>query len=201
MKKASTPRNKVETFGANAGMGRIGLEVRVLRRRRKMTIEQVSAATGLNRGYLSRLERGEKAPSIASVVKLAQALDVPVSTLFGESLDDSLIHVVKASTHSAVNTKLSDDEYVFVPLSRSGKTGLIESFIMYPPPQFGNDGLVAHAGDEAFFVLSGKVQVRFNGRDVDLDAGDFLEFPGNLPHQVRRLGRPKAAVLITISRN
>ena len=106
MKKVSTPRTKIETFGNNAGMGRIGLEVRVLRRRRKMTIEQMSQATGLNRGYLSRLERGEKAPSIASVVKLAQALDVPVSTLFGESLDDSLIHVVKASTQSAASTKL-----------------------------------------------------------------------------------------------
>jgi transcriptional regulator with XRE-family HTH domain len=193
--------NVSEKFGNKAGMGRIGLEVRVLRRRRKMTIEQVSLAAGLNKGYLSRLERGEKAPSIASVVKLAQALDVPVSALFGETLDDSLIHLVKSSAQAAAKARNADDTYVFVPLSRSGKSGPMESFIMYPPPQFGDDGLVTHAGDEAFFVLSGKVQVRFNGRDVDMEAGDFLEFPGNLPHQVRRLGRRQSAVLITISRD
>lgn len=173
----------------------------MLRRQREMTIEQLSSATGLSRGYLSRLERGEKAPSIASVVKLAEALEVPVSTLFGETFDDSLIHVVKAASQSAAaKDNVSEDGYTFVPLSRAGRNGLMESFIMYPQPNFRDRGQVTHAGDEAFFVLSGKVQVRFNGRDVDLTAGDFLEFPGNLPHQVRRVGRNKAAVLITISR-
>jgi transcriptional regulator with XRE-family HTH domain len=174
-----------------------GLSVKAMRTARTMTLEQLAGLTGLNKGYLSRLERNEKAPSIATVLKIAQALSVPLSTLFGEAVDEASIHLVRAAARPNVNEGQADG-YVFAPLSRaSGST--TDAFLMYPPAEFGADGRVEHGGSEIFFVLDGTIEVQFADRTVGLREGDFLQFPGHLAHQVRRLSK-RASALVIVSR-
>ena len=54
----------------------IGRRLRALRERRRITIAQLSATTGLSKGFLSRVERDITSPSVASLMALCQALDV-----------------------------------------------------------------------------------------------------------------------------
>lgn len=175
-----------------------GLSVKAMRSARKMTLEQLASLTGLNKGHLSRLERSEKAPSIATVLKIAQAFSVPVSALFGEAVDEASIHVVRAAARTNVNEGGSA-EYVFAPLSRASVSSNVEAFLMYPPSEFGSDGRVEHGGSEIFFVIEGKIEVQFADRTVGLREGDFLQFPGYLPHQVRKLSK-RASALVIVTR-
>lgn len=164
-----------------------------------MTLDQLAAATGLNKGFLSRIENDAKAPSIATVVKLSRALDVPVALLFGEQVADAEIHLVRAGKHAPAPSEPAGG-YAFVPLSPPGEARRSEAFLMYPPQRFADTGHSEHSGEESLYVIEGRIEVKFADRSVAMATGDFLQFPGHLIHQVRRVGG-QASVLIVISRD
>lgn len=62
----------------------IGKNIRRLRKDRSLTLKQVSRRTGLSVSLLSQIERAESSASVSSLFKLARALDVKLTTLFGD---------------------------------------------------------------------------------------------------------------------
>src|ERR687889_34072 len=61
---------------------KVGARVRSLRRERGLTIEQLAAATGLTKGFISQLERDRTAPSLSSIARICDALGVRLSHIF-----------------------------------------------------------------------------------------------------------------------
>ena len=62
----------------------IGQTIRNLRKSNSLTLKQLSRRTNLSVSLLSQIERAESAASIASLYKVASALDVPLTELFGD---------------------------------------------------------------------------------------------------------------------
>src|SRR5688500_16701759 len=60
----------------------IGSRIRAARQSQRLTIEQVADATGLTKGFLSRVERDLTSPSVASLVTLCQVLSISIGDLF-----------------------------------------------------------------------------------------------------------------------
>ncbi len=58
-----------------------GEAIRELRREQGITQEALASKSGLNRGYFGAVERGERNVSLANILKIATALDVPASTI------------------------------------------------------------------------------------------------------------------------
>ena len=56
-------------------------KIKQLRLKRKITIQDLSAETGLTPGYLSKIENSEKPPPIPTLVKIAYALNVHIIKL------------------------------------------------------------------------------------------------------------------------
>ncbi|WP_375458929.1 helix-turn-helix domain-containing protein [uncultured Enterovirga sp.] len=173
-------------------------EIRAARKARGWTLSDLSAAVKLDKGYLSKVERGLKAPSVSTLLNLARALDVPVAQLFGAEVDESAIHVSRGETRRAPADRA--DGYRLEALTTGkGRSGL-EGFLVYPPPVFSDEFRAEHDGEELLFVVGGEVEVRFADRVVALREGDALQFPGRLQHQVRRTTNV-ACVLITVTRS
>ncbi len=63
--------------------------IKTLRMQRKMTLEKLAELTDLTKGYLSKVERSEKAPPYSTLNKIAFALEVDAAFLLGERLDRS----------------------------------------------------------------------------------------------------------------
>ncbi len=59
-----------------------GQRLREIRERKQLSQEKLAALAGLNRTYISKIERGERNISVETVAKLAQALDIPIDQLF-----------------------------------------------------------------------------------------------------------------------
>jgi transcriptional regulator with XRE-family HTH domain len=59
-----------------------GRRVRVLRKRKGMTQEQLAEVADISVDFLSLMERGVNAPSFATLERLADALGIPVKELF-----------------------------------------------------------------------------------------------------------------------
>src|SRR5215204_2069828 len=63
--------------------GQLGGRVRRLRRRRGLTLEELAEISGVSRAMISKLERGEKNPTLVVAAKLAEGLGVTLSRLAG----------------------------------------------------------------------------------------------------------------------
>ena len=178
---------------------RVAAHIKAARTKRGHTLDRLAAETGLDKGYLSRVERGHKSPSIATVLKISRALDVSVAQLLGEVLDDDAIQVTRADERVGLTVSKRQSKSDFEGLTRViGRHGL-EAFIMYPSGEFSADGKVDHHGEELLFVLEGRSEVRFADRTITLDTGDCVQFAGHLEHEVRRVSA-KASALIAVSR-
>jgi transcriptional regulator with XRE-family HTH domain len=173
----------------------IGKRVRSIRRRAGVTLEQLAGQTGLNKGYLSRIESGEKSPSIATLLKLGNALNVPVSQLFGEEVDDGDIHIFRGRRTGA--RKFSRGPAI-ISLSGITPSANLKAFLIRPSDKFEEEKRAEHSGTEGAFVIEGSVELQFSDRVVALNQGDYVQFPGHLTHQVRRTS-PHAMMLIVVS--
>src|ERR671913_744786 len=69
------------TMVAAVASGRLGGRVRELRRRRGLTLEELAERSGVSRAMISKLERGEKNPTLVVAAKLADGLGVTLSQL------------------------------------------------------------------------------------------------------------------------
>lgn len=201
--KPERPKNS--GVGRDAGLGgdrdaeRAAAHIKAARIKRGLTLDQLAFATGLDKGYLSRVERGHKSPSIATVLKIAKAIDVSVAQLLGEVLDNDAIQVTRANERVGSKGRRQSSKPEFEGLTRVlGRRGF-EAFVMYPSGEFSADGKFDHHGEELLFVLEGRVEVRFADRTIVLKAGDCVQFAGHLQHEVRRV-TPKASALVAVSR-
>jgi transcriptional regulator with XRE-family HTH domain len=174
----------------------IGPRLRHIRLEKGFTVEALAAAAGLDKGFLSRLERGTKRPSVDTVLRLSAALGVPVGQLFGEQTTDDTVRVSRAAGRTR---SLEDPEaYSFELLTPKG--GLMEAFLFHVGAEPVGNGQ-QHDGEEMFLVLSGTVEMRTPDRSYVLEKGDCAYFPGHLAHQMRRLGPEPATAVIAVARD
>jgi transcriptional regulator with XRE-family HTH domain len=174
-----------------------GHRIRATRRRLQFTLEQLADAVGMDKGFLSRIERGEKSASIATIQNIARALDISIASLFGETHDPADIRIVRADKRRALAERGMPGAHSFSALTLSEGGEPFSAYVV----DVGTDterAVGAHAGVEMIFVLAGSVCVSFRGKDEVLESGDSAVFPGHLQHSIRRQGRKHAQVLIVV---
>jgi transcriptional regulator with XRE-family HTH domain len=159
-----------------------------------MTVEALAAAAGLDKGFLSRLERGTKRPSVDTVLRLSAALGVAVGQLFGEQTTDETVRISRAATRDRTDEGRG---YSFELLTPKGS--VMEGFLFEVGAEFTGNGQ-HHDGEEMFFVLAGTVEMRTPDRSYVLESGDCAYFPGHLSHSMRRIGNTPATAIIAVAR-
>ena len=68
--------------------GIVGENIKALRKQKKITLQELADRTGLTKSYLSKIERSKKTPPYSTVSKIAMAMEVEVSYLLSEKLED-----------------------------------------------------------------------------------------------------------------
>ena len=190
--------DELATLRRPGGSAALAHQIKAARGTRDMTLADLAATVGLDKGYLSKVERGLKVPSIATLLKIAHALAIPVSQLFGESVDDGVIHISRGARRKGPVGDGGSGYRTEGLTTGRGRDGL-EGFVFFPPEDFLEDLRAEHGGEELLYVISGGVEIRFADRTIALDAADAVQFPGHLQHQVRRTA-PGASVLVVIAR-
>jgi transcriptional regulator with XRE-family HTH domain len=174
----------------------IGPRLRHIRLEKGFTVEALATAAGLDKGFLSRLERGTKRPSVETVLRLSAALGVPVGQLFGEKTTDETVRISRAAGRA--RSPEEPGAYAFELITPKGS--LMEGFLFHIGAEPVGPGQ-QHDGEEMFLVLSGTVEMRTPDRSYVLEAGDCAYFPGHLTHQMRRLGSEPATAVIAVARD
>ena len=172
---------------------RIGPRLRETRMAQGLTIGNIADATGLTKGFISRVERDETSPSVTTLVTLCQVLSLPIGALF-EPVQHEVIELATAPLVNFGGTGVV--ERMLTPRSES-RVQVIRSKLA-PHADGGDDYYTISCDLEVVHVLDGAITLRFPDSEVDLKTGDSMTVPGREPHTwVNRSDAP-AEVIWTI---
>ncbi len=148
-----------------------------------MKLNALAAKTGFTSSYLSQLERNLIDPSIASLRKIALALDVPIHALLS-SLER---HHVVVKSDKRIKLSLPDTrieyEYLSPMASNDEVRPKFEMFHFTLEPNTSHSKEPSeHKSDECIFVVEGTLKVTLDTEDVVLEKGDSIYIQESMPH-------------------
>jgi len=170
----------------------VGRRLRELRQRRGLTQRALAQACDLSANAIGLIERGESSPSVSTLHRLALALEVPISELFVETHEQSVV-LTKGNRRSRAHRNRIQMENLAEGLSGQ----CMEPFLVTLQPGAGTGANpVVHLGEEFVFCLQGKVEYQIAGQPYQLEAGDSLMFQANQPHCWCNFGDEPARLLL-----
>jgi len=188
----------------SAPANQLGAQLKRLRRAGGMTLEALATRSGVSRSMISKIERGESQPTTPVVGRLAEALEVGISTLVG-AYPGTQQHATEQVFRAGAQPVFVDAETGFERRSLSPVAeGRGVDVAMNRLPPFGLSGVfVAHSPlvEEHVVALKGRLRVRLDTRHYDLAPGDALYFRADVSHQFENLGRAACEYLIVIDRS
>ncbi len=171
----------------------IGAKIRATRLDQGLTIAQISEATGLTKGFISRIERDETSPSVATLVTICQVLSLPVGALF-VAPENEVVHLEDAPLINMGGVKVL--ERLLTPRSES-RVQVLRS-TLEPGANGGEDFYTINCDVEVLHVASGRILLRYPRGDVSLGTGDTVTFSGREPHTWVNAGDEPAEIFWTI---
>lgn len=187
----------VKVTSSDARNGALPVRLKQLRRQRDLTLDALANSTSLTKSYLSKIERGLSVPSLATVLKLAEAFKLSVGQLIGEDATSEIVCVTRQGERVAFSRERDRDGYTYEAIAAARKVRLMEPFIMRPPRRSAEDNVqVEHSGEEFIFVLSGTIEIAIGEQVIRLAAGDAIYFDSSMPHRSRSVGRKRAEALV-----
>ncbi|MEV6247332.1 XRE family transcriptional regulator [Streptomyces sp. NPDC051742] len=167
----------------------VGPRLKRVRTARGVTLAALSEATGISKSTLSRLEAGQRRPSLELLLPIAQAHQVPLDELVGApEVGDPRVRLKPHAVNG--NTVL--------PLTR--QPGPLQSYKMVLPASRDTPELCTHEGYEWLYVLSGRLRLVLADHDIVLDPGEVAEFETRLPHWFGSAGDGPVEVLSLFGR-
>src|ERR687890_492881 len=151
----------------------------------------LAARADLSPGLLSQIERGQGNPSLTTLIKLSQALEVPVGRFFGAQNQAGA--VVRRDARRRLQVEEDNLVYELLTPHMQGQLGMVRAEIAA-----GWDNQSApfiHPGEECVTMIEGQLYVEINGTGYELSEGDSLTYDSSLPHWYRN-ATAEAAVLI-----
>jgi transcriptional regulator with XRE-family HTH domain len=170
----------------------VGQRIKELRTRKRLSLRALAELSNLSTNAISLIERGENSPTVSSLHSLATALAVPITALFEQQADGSVIHMKKDRRPAS--------ETAGVRMENLG-SGLpnqqIEPFLMtIEPGGSSTTSQITHSGEEFVYVMSGVLTCRIDETEYDLEEGDSLLFLATQPHIYRNRGSSAAQILV-----
>ena len=178
---------------------KLGERLRILRKTRKMTLQELSKKSGVQVASLSRMENNAMTGTLRSHVNICEALGISLVDFYREAEDaHKVVSLIKPSvepesfTHSGkftvemLTTKVSGKRMlpVLVRIQKGGKTQEEKS----------------SPGTEKFiYVLEGRLRLKIGKEFYDLRKGDSIYFDASLSHYIQNPGKAIARALSLVS--
>lgn len=160
----------------------IGRKLRQLRLDRGFNLQDVAKVTGFTKGYLSRVENSRKAPPVSTLLTLAKALGVNISTIFSEEEDKTTITLVKKSERKIMARDGTAFGYAFEPLAHNFPQRRMDPYVLTLPVKPRQRAVFQHKGEEFLIVLEGTMRFVHGDKEFIVEEGDCIYFDASIPH-------------------
>jgi DNA-binding transcriptional MerR regulator/mannose-6-phosphate isomerase-like protein (cupin superfamily) len=173
---------------ASNGTGAIGVHLRQLRGKRKLSLAQVARAVGISVGFLSALERSHMSASVGTLRKLARFYKANILDFFDPTESNS--RLVPPNKRKV----LEAGPGVRMELLAWGNT-VMEPHLFRIAPHSGSGESYTHEGEEFLYVLRGQLHIALENEEYRLKPGDSFYFESATPHRWKNPGRNETWVL------
>lgn len=186
----------VDTDPISRGVGRA---IRNTRLQTKMSMRMLATKCGVSQPFLSEVERGMSTPSIATLYRIAEALDVAPSKLLPVSGPGD-IHVVRAHEGRRVASSERVNSAIGRVVFADDGWGL-EVYEYLTDRSEDLDVWFEHGGEKVLYVIEGTLAVEFDGRPTEhLGPGDCIVHPGSIGHRWVVEGDAPVRLFLVITR-
>jgi len=186
----------MELYDKEARSVDVGFKIRELRDERGLSMRALARKSGISANALSMIERGRTSPSVSTLYKLADALDVPITDLFRDEPEGSTV-VFRKSTE---RTRVPFPRGLWEGLGGEQFIGRVEPF-MLTLESGANSGpfSMEHSGHEFVMCLRGQLEYQVENKVYKLEPGDALLFAAQLKHRWRNTGNTVTNAIFVLS--
>ncbi len=160
-----------------AALPAVAPQLRALRRRASLTLEAAARDAGLSPAHLSRLETGQRQPSLPMLLSLARIYGTTVSELLGETTADR-----EAVTRAGDMEPTSAGGWTYWQAGSPGRG--MQALRVQVPYGAQGDIVRVHPGEEWLHVLKGRLRLRLGDALHRLAPGDSAHFDSLTPHRI-----------------
>ncbi|RYB01976.1 cupin domain-containing protein [Lichenibacterium ramalinae] len=172
---------------------RLSTRLRLARHMRGMTLKVLADAAGCSESLLSKIENSKAYPSLPMLNRLVQVLGIGMGWMF-EDRDGRDPVIARAGQRSAAALEAAGRRItVEVVIPDSGEH-LLQCNILHVEAGASSPGEQQHAGEEAGYLLDGRLELTIAGRAHQLSAGDAFAFRSDQPHSFRNTGPTRASI-------
>lgn len=179
----------------------LGDKIREARKRRQITLNQLAEMSGLTASYISQAERNLTEPSLASLRKLAAALQMPLYFFLDDDVPQT--QVIRADQRRKLALPESDIVYEYLsPVSglEADRPTLEVIVFRLKARCWSREDYVRHdTAEECITVLSGALTIDCIQEEYHLEAGDSIYLRRGVPHRVYNSGEEEATALMCLT--
>ncbi len=174
----------------------IANNLKSLRESRSLSLDQLADLTGVSKSMLRQIETGKSSPTIATIWKIANGLRVSFTALLRKPVVEAEVR----SFHAEKPLTGESEKYRLYPLIQFDPQQSFETYYVEIDPGTVFQG-EPHEGNvyEYVFVFKGKLEISVEGTIFKINAGEFLQFLANCPHEYKSVGQNMACALMQIS--
>jgi transcriptional regulator with XRE-family HTH domain len=198
-RRASEPQEGVSSSG---GLGTyVGAALKKQRQAQRLTIQEVAELAGISRGMLSRIENGQATPSLDTLARVCDAVQLTLSNLFKDhdSPEGNARYVPQGQGMVVVRRGTRRGHSYELLSYDQGPKKLFEPFLVTLDDQSEVFPRFQHPGVEFIYILKGQLDYRHGKHVYSLRPGDALTFQGSIPHGPERLVKVPIQLLSVIN--
>lgn len=172
-----------------ATLDRVGPRLKRVRSQRRITLTALAEATGISKSTLSRLENGQRRPTLELLLALSRVYRVPLDDLVGApEVGDPRIRLKPGNVKGRT----------VIPLTRQPEG--VQAWKIVIPTSKVKPAPRAHEGSEWIYVLSGHLRLVLSDQDWTLGPGDVAEFDTTVSHWFGSTGQEPVEILSIFGR-
>lgn len=176
---------------------RLGSLIRQTRSGR-YSLEALASRARLSPSLLSQIERGRGNPSFVTLCKIADALEMPLSSFF-EFRGPIAIHgmVVRQSRRKKISLPHLGLVYELLTPDLKRSLTMIRTLL---PPRFDNrERPFQHDGDECLLIVQGQLEIFVGREHFQLKTGDSITYDSGQPHHWWNRGHDRVEIIGAVS--
>lgn len=180
----------------------LGNKLRQLRLKKKIALVDLGKHTGLSASMISQLENGKLVPTLPTLARIAMVFDVGLDYFFTDKRRKRLFSVVRAGERMRFPERSDSPTpgYFFECLAFSAQDKSLQAYLAeFPERNTQEVSEHMHEGAEFFHVIEGRVCIRYQDEEYEMEVGDSVYFDSSAPHSYRGIAKTvsKAIVITT----